>query len=43
MNFFEEFRNTSKYYQKKPLVPVTPLELIDKESLRESIKELTAI
>ena len=41
---FEEFRNTSKYScQKKPLVPVTPLEPLDKESYGESIKELTAI
>ena len=41
---FKDFRNTSKYsYQKRPLVPVTLLEPLDKESLRESIKELTAI
>jgi hypothetical protein len=41
---FKEFRNTSKYScQKKPPVPVAPLETLDKESVRESIKELTAI
>ena len=40
----EEFRNTSKYScQKKQPVPVTPLEPLDKESLRESIKVLTTI
>ena len=41
--FFEDFKNTSKYsYQKRPPVPITPLEPLDKEPLRESIKELTA-
>jgi hypothetical protein len=29
--------------QKRPPVPITPLEPLDKEFLRESIKELTAI
>ena len=43
-DLFKEFRNTSKYScQKRPPVPFTPLEPLDKESLRESIKELTAI
>jgi len=42
--FFEDFRNTSKYScQKRPLVLVTPLEPLDKEPFKESIKELTAI
>ena len=41
---FEYFKNTSKYScQKKPLVPFTPLDPLDKEILKESIKELTAI
>ena len=43
-DFFKDFKNTSKYsYQKRPPVPITPLEPLDKESLRESIMELTAI
>ena len=43
-DFFKEFKNTSKYsYQKRPLVPITPLEPLDEEFLGESIKELTAI
>jgi hypothetical protein len=42
--FHEDFGNTSKYsYKKRPPIPVTPLDPIDKEFLRESIKELTAI
>jgi hypothetical protein len=42
--FHEDFRNTSKYAcQKRPLVPVTPLDPLDKEFLRESIRELTTI
>jgi hypothetical protein len=42
--FFEDFRNTSKYScQKRPLVLVTPCDPIDKEFLKESIKELIAI
>ena len=42
--FFEDFRNTSKYScQKRPTIPVTPLEPLDKEPYKESIKELTAI
>jgi len=41
---FEDFGNTSNYScQKKPPVPVTPHEPLDEESLRESIKELSAI
>jgi hypothetical protein len=30
-------------YKKRPPVPVTPLDLLDKEILKESIKELTTI
>jgi len=42
--FFKDFGNTSKYAcQKRPPVPVTPSEPLDKESLKESIKELSAI
>jgi hypothetical protein len=40
----EDFRNTSNYScQKRPQVPVTPLDPLDKEFLRESIRELTSI
>jgi hypothetical protein len=40
----EDFGNTSKYsYQKRPPVPITPLDPLDKEFLRESIRELTSI
>jgi hypothetical protein len=43
-DFFEDFRNTLNYgCQKSPPVPVTPYETLDKEVLRESIKELTTI
>jgi len=43
-DLFEDFGNTSNYScQKKPPVPVTPLDPLDKEFLKESIKELTAI
>jgi hypothetical protein len=43
-DIFEDFGNTSNYgCQKRPSVPVTPSEALDKEFLRESIKELTAI
>ena len=42
--FFEDFGNTSNYScQKKPPVPITPLEPLDEEFLRESIKKLTTI
>jgi hypothetical protein len=42
--FHEDFRNISKYScQKRPPVPVTPREPLDKEFLRKSIKELTTI
>jgi len=42
--FFEEFGNTLKYScQKRPPIPVTPCDLVDKEFLKESIKGLTAI
>ena len=40
----EDFGNTSNYScQKKPPVPITPLDPLDKEFLRESIRELTSI
>jgi hypothetical protein len=43
-DLFKDFGNTSKYScQKRTLVPVTLLDPLHKESLRESIKELTAI
>jgi hypothetical protein len=42
--FHVDFGNTSKYaYQKRPPVPITPLNPLDKEFLRESIRELTSI
>jgi hypothetical protein len=42
--FFEDFRNTSKYgCQKRPPIPVTPPEPLSPDDLRKSIKELTAI
>ena len=41
---FEEFGDTSNYScQKRPPVQVTPLKPLDKELLKESIKELTTI
>jgi hypothetical protein len=43
-DIFEDFKNTSNYRcQKRPPVPVTPSEALDKEFLRESIKEFNAI
>jgi hypothetical protein len=43
-DIFEDFGNTSNYgCQKRPPVPITHSEALDKEFLRESIKELTAI
>ena len=43
-DLFEDFGNTSNYScQKRPPVPITPLDPLDKDFLRESIKELTAI
>ena len=43
-DLFKDFRNTSNYLcQKKPLVSVTPLDPLDKEFLKESIRELTTI
>ena len=37
--FHENFINASKYsYQKRPPVPATPLDPLDKEFLRESIR-----
>jgi hypothetical protein len=42
--FYEDFGNTSKYSrQKRPPVPVTPCEPLDKEFLGKSIKVLTVI
>ena len=41
---FEDFGNTSNYScRKKPPVPITPLDPLDKDFLRKTIKELTAI
>jgi hypothetical protein len=43
-DLFKEFKNTSKYScQKRPPVLVTPSDPLDKQFLRESIKELTII
>jgi hypothetical protein len=43
-DIFEDFINTSNYgCQKRPPIPISPSEALDKEFLRESIKELTAI
>ena len=43
-DLFEDFGNTSNYScQRKPPVPITPLDPLDEEFLRESIKELTTI
>ena len=43
-DLFEDFINTLNYScQRKPPVPVTPLDPIDDEFLRETIKELTTI
>ena len=42
--FFKDLRNTSNYAcQRSPPVPVTSYDPLDKELLRESVKELTAI
>jgi hypothetical protein len=42
--FHEDFGNTSKYsYKKRPPIPVTPIDPLDKEFLKESIRELTSI
>jgi hypothetical protein len=41
---FRDFRNTSRYTcQKRPPAPITPLDPLYKEILKENIKELTAI
>ena len=43
-DLFQDFRNTLNYScQKRPPVPITPLDPVDKEFLKESIRELTAI
>jgi hypothetical protein len=43
-DLFKDFENTSNYsYQKRPPVPVTPLDPLDKEILKEIIRELTTI
>ena len=43
-DLFEDFRNTSNYScQRKPPVPITPLDPLDKDFLKENIKELIAI
>jgi hypothetical protein len=42
--FFEDFKNTSKYgCQKRLPIPVTPPEPLSLDDLRKSIKELTGI
>jgi hypothetical protein len=41
-DLFEDFEASRYSCQKKPPFPVTPLEPLDKEFLRESINELTA-
>jgi len=42
--FFKDFGNTSKYScQKRPPVLATPSDPLDKQLLKESIKELTMI
>ena len=44
MNFFEDFEHASKYScQKRPPVPVTPLDPLDDLFLRKSIKEVITI
>jgi hypothetical protein len=40
---FEDFENTSNCSCQKKPVPITALDPLDKDFLRESIKELTAI
>ena len=43
-DLFDEFGNTSNYLcQRRPPVPVTTLDPLDDEFLRESIRELTSI
>jgi hypothetical protein len=43
-DLFEDFRNTSNYLcQKKPPVPITPLDPLDEDFRRENIKELIAV
>jgi hypothetical protein len=43
-DFFEDFRNTSNYLcQKRPPVPITPVDPLDESFLRESVKEVIAI
>ena len=43
-DLFEDFDNTSRYfYQKRPSVPVTPLDPSEENYLRETIQELTAL
>ena len=39
-DFFEDFGNTSTYfYQKRPSVPVTPMDPSEENYLRETIQE----
>jgi hypothetical protein len=43
-DLFEDFGNTSNYLcQKKPPTPNPPSDLLDKEFLKKSVKELSAI
>ena len=43
-DLFKDFGNTLNYScQRKPPVPITPLDPLDKDFLKENIKELIAI
>jgi hypothetical protein len=43
-DFFEDFGNTSRYfYQKRPSVPITPMDPSEENYLHETIQELTAL
>ena len=43
-DLFEDYRNTSNYlYQKRPPVPVGPLEPLDKAFLKETVRDLTTV
>jgi hypothetical protein len=42
--FFKDFKNTSNYKcQKRPPVPITPLDPLDEPFLKESIEELIEV
>jgi hypothetical protein len=43
-DLFEDSGNTSKYFhQKRPPVPVGPTEPLDKNLLKETIRDLTTV